>query len=142
MNTRVIVDASVWISRLMPQEVHHDTSRLWIEQFVAEGGTLIAPTFLLVEVAAGVSRKTGQAALSKEALKELSRVGSMLFVPVDLSLIQTAVDMATDLHLRAGDAIYLAVAHQLGLPLVSWDKEQLQRGSSIITTYTPANYVF
>lgn len=94
MNTRVIVDASVWISRLMPQEVHHDTSRLWIEQFVAGGGTLIAPTFLLVEVAAGVSRKTGQVALSKEALKELSRVGSMLFVPVDLSLIQTAIDNA------------------------------------------------
>ena len=26
--------------------------------------------------------------------------------------------------------------------LVSWDKEQLQKASTIITTYTPATYVF
>ena len=37
---------------------------------------------------------------------------------------------------------YVALAHQLNIPLVSWDKEQIQKASSLITTYTPENYIF
>ena len=61
---------------------------------------------------------------------------------MDSALVQAAVDAATDLQLRAGDAIYVALAHQMNIPLVSWDKEQLQRARSLIATYTPENYVF
>lgn len=61
---------------------------------------------------------------------------------MDASLVQLAIDAATDLQLRAGDAIYVALAHQLNIPLISWDKEQLQKASTLITTYTPENYVF
>ena len=61
---------------------------------------------------------------------------------MDVSLVQIAIDVATDLQLRAGDAIYVALAHQLNIPLVSWDKEQLQKASTLVTTYTPENYIF
>ncbi len=57
-------------------------------------------------------------------------------------LVQAAVNIALDLQLRAGDAIYIAVAQQLNLPLVSWDNEQLERGGRLITTYSPNNYPF
>jgi predicted nucleic acid-binding protein len=63
-------------------------------------------------------------------------------VPIDTVLIQAAVEVATDLQLRAGDAIYVALAHQLNIPLVSWDREQLQRAESLVSTYTPDNYTF
>ena len=66
----------------------------------------------------------------------------MQFVPMDSALVQAAIDAATNLQLRAGDAIYVALAHQMNIPLVSWDKEQLQRAGRLITTYTPENYVF
>lgn len=33
-----VVDASVWVSRLVPQDVHHSISRRWLEQYAAAEG--------------------------------------------------------------------------------------------------------
>ena len=142
MNIRVVVDASVWVSRLMPPEINHNASSFWVERFTAEGGLLAAPSFLLIEVAAGVSRQTRQPSVSKKALEDLNNANVIQFISMDEVLTQAAVDVAINLQLRAGDAIYVALARQLNIPLISWDKEQLPKASTIITTYTPATYVF
>ncbi len=138
----VVIDASVWVSQWRPQDANHDASRQWIERYAAEGGHVIASSFLSIEVAAAISRRTGDSSLAKEAVRKLHSFDAMHFIPMDSALVQAAVDVATDLQLRAGDAIYVALAHQMNIPLVSWDKEQLQRASRLIATYTPENYVF
>jgi predicted nucleic acid-binding protein len=142
MDVIVVTDASIWVSRLRPQDVNHDASRLWMERYTAAGGLLLAPVFLLIEVAAAISRRTGEPALAKKALEALNSTDAIQFIPIDSILIQAAVNTATDLQLRAGDAIYVAVAQQLSLPLVSWDKEQLERTGNLLTTYTPSTYPF
>lgn len=142
MDTRIVVDASVLVSQLMPQDTNHKTSLFWLNQFSAAGGLLVAPVFLQIEVAAAVSRRTGQPELSKNALENLNSTSAIQFVSLDSALVQAAINIATDLQLRAGDAIYVAVAHQLNIPLVSWDREQLERASSLIPTYTPDAYPF
>ncbi len=142
MDTRIVVDASVLVSQLMPLDTNHNTSLFWLNQFSASGGLLVAPVFLQIEVAAAVSRRTGQPDLSKKALENLNNTNAIQFVSLDSALIQAAINIATDLQLRAGDAIYVAVASQLNIPLVSWDNEQLERASSLIQTYTPGAYPF
>jgi predicted nucleic acid-binding protein len=122
MDTEVVIDASVWVSRLRPQDVNYDASRLWIERYTATGGTLIAPLFLMIEVAAAISRRTEEATLARVALEELKSTNIIHFLPMDSDLVQAAVNIALDLQLRAGDATYLAAARQLNIPLVSWDK--------------------
>jgi predicted nucleic acid-binding protein len=141
-NTKVVVDASVWVSRLIPQAVHHSASSGWIERYITTGNLLVAPALLLVEVAASVSRQRGQSALARSIVEDLSDTDELQLVPLDATLLQEAVNTAIDLQLRAGDAFYVAVAHQLGIPLVSWDREQLARASTIITTYSPITYPF
>ncbi|GAC1421889.1 MAG: hypothetical protein PVS3B3_01170 [Ktedonobacteraceae bacterium] len=49
---------------------------------------------------------------------------------------------ALDKQYKCCYATYVAVAHQLSIPLISWDKEQLQKASKIIQTYTPDTYPF
>lgn len=142
MDAAVVVDASVWVSRFIPQEIHHATSRLWMEQYISEGGLLVAPALIQVEVAAGIARQTGQPALAKAAIAFLNSLRAMRFVPLDSVLVSAAVDIAADLQLRAGDASYVAVANQLSIPLVSWDREQVERASRLIATYTPGSYTF
>jgi len=142
VDTRIVVDASVLVSQLMPLDTNHNTSLFWLNQFSASGGLLVAPVFLQIEVAAAVSRRTGQPDLSKKALENLNNTNAIQFVSLDSALIQAAINIATDLQLRAGDAIYVAVASQLNIPLVSWDNEQLERASSLIQTYTPGAYPF
>jgi predicted nucleic acid-binding protein len=142
MDPKVVVDASVWVSRLMPQDFNHNASSFWVERFTAEGGFLVAPSFLLIEIAASISRVAGDIALAKQIVEDINSDNMMQTVPLDAALVQTAVTIAADLQLRAGDATYVAVAHLLNIPLVSWDKEQLQRAGSLIPTYTPDNYTF
>lgn len=142
MNAMVVVDASVWVSWLRLPDVNHNASHLWIEHYITKGGMLVAPTLLAIEVAAAISRQTGQIVQAKEAVKSLYSLNAMCVISIDLTLVQTAVDIAADLQLRAGDVTYVAVAHQLGISLVSWDKEQLERSSRLITTYTPDTYTF
>jgi len=98
--------------------------------------------FLSLKVAAAISRGTGDFLLAKEAVKKLRDFTALNILPLDSTLIESAIDIATDLQLRAGDAIYVALAHQLNIPLVSWDKEQLAKARSLILAYTPENCPF
>src|SRR5229473_3672340 len=142
MPIRLVIDASVWVSYLGPQDVHHDASHSWVEQYTITGGLLVASSFLSLEVAAAVSRGTGDSSIAIEAVRRLHSFPAMHFVSLDSALIQDAIEAATNLQLRAGDAIYVALAHQLNIPLVSWDKEQLQKANTLVTTFTPESYTF
>ena len=84
----------------------------------------------------------GEIALAKETAKNLDTANEIRIVPLDTSLVWSAVEVAADLKLRTGDATYVAIARQLNIPLVSWDKEQLQRAANLVATYTPGDYAF
>ena len=138
----VVIDASVWVSMFIPQDVYQAPSRLWLENYTTGGSFLTAPAFLLVEVAAAIARRTQQVLLAQQAVQYLTTFGSLQLVTIDSLLIKDAIDAAINSRLRAGDAIYVALAQQLGIPLVSWDNEQLRRAGATIVTYTPDNYPF
>ncbi|HJT57504.1 MAG TPA: type II toxin-antitoxin system VapC family toxin [Ktedonobacteraceae bacterium] len=140
MNVSLVVDASVWVSWLRPVDINHSPSLIWMDHYIAKDGFLTAPTFFLVEVAASISRQTGQVMRAREAINQLRAISKIQIVAMDSALVEAAIDVATHLQLRAGDAIYVALARQLNIPLVSWDKEQLQKASTIITTHTPDTY--
>lgn len=142
MDARIVVDASVLISQLMPLDINHTTSLFWLNRFTTLGGRLIEPVFVQIEVAGALSRLTGLSDLSKNAIEELNSSDTIDFIPFDAELVQSAIEIASNLQLRAGDAIYVAMASQLNIPLVTWDKEQLQRGGSLVATYTPESYTF
>ena len=142
MDAKVVIDASIWVSQFRLQDVNRPPTRLWMKQYTTVNGLMIAPAFLLIEVAAAISRRTGEPALAKKAIEDLNDADIIQFVDTNAGLIQAAVDVAINLQLRAGDAIYVALARQLNIPLISWDKEQLQKASTIITTYTPDTYIF
>ncbi|MBV9709296.1 MAG: PIN domain-containing protein, partial [Ktedonobacteraceae bacterium] len=77
---------------------------------------------------------------AKDAIIKLNALSTMRIVPLDNDLILLSMNIAADLQLRAADATYVAVAQQLNIPLVSWDKEQLRKASSILAAYTPDTY--
>jgi len=141
MEKAVVVDASVWVSRLIPSDVNYDASYLWMEQYKITNKLIVSPAILLIEVAAAIARQTGNSDIAKEAVTKLSDLSMMRIIPLDNTLIRLSIDMAANLQLRAADAIYVAVAKHLSIPLVSWDKEQLRKASSLLTTYTPETYI-
>jgi predicted nucleic acid-binding protein len=127
----LVVDGSVWVSRFLPAEETHQESREWLERHIRAGGQLVEPLLLLVELSASISRHTGDAGLARETAERLTTLRSVRFVPLDRRLTALATRMAADMRLRAADAMYIAIAHQLGLPLLTWDRAQFERGGAI-----------
>jgi predicted nucleic acid-binding protein len=142
MDALLIVDASVWVSRQIPQDVNHAASCLWFDRYTTQGGRLIAPSLLLIEVAAAIARRTGQRDLAQRTALHLAELPVLRLVSLDAASVEAAITVAADRQLRAGDAIYVALAQQLGLPLVSWDDEQMRRSHSLVRTATPTTYAF
>jgi predicted nucleic acid-binding protein len=135
----VVIDASVWVSRLVTADVHYGETRRWLDQYVGGGSRLVAPVLLLLEVAGAVARRTGQTALAQQAVQYLESFAPLQIVILDTQLGSHAARLAADLHLRGADAACVALAHQLGIPLVTWDAEQQTRSASMVVTHTPAS---
>lgn len=125
MHPYIVVDASVWASRLMAQDANHVASRIWADRYYAKGGLLIAPEYMLIEIAAVLTRQTKRPQVVKRRVRSLYSYIPMQIEPVDAALVQKAIDVATELRLKAGDAVYVALAARMTVPLISWDNEQL-----------------
>lgn len=136
----VVVDASVWVSRYVPRDEHHRPSRRWLAARLEAGTIFAAPTLLPLEVASAIARRTGSAPHAERVAASLLSLPILRLVSLDVAFITEAVTVATSLRLRGADSLYVAVARQLGVPLVTWDAEQLARGSALVATYTPDTF--
>jgi len=132
-----VVDASVWVSRLVVGDVNHTRCQAWLQKQTSDGGLLVAPSLALAEVAGAISRRTGQRALAHRAVEVLLALPVLRLVSVDASLARLAAQLAAEHALRGADAVCVATASQLGLPLVTLDGEQLDRAKAIISTTSP-----
>ena len=132
-----VVDASVWVSVFLPQDAHHRTARRWLEDRVASGATIVLPVLLLSEVGGAIARQTRSPETAAEALKVIESVPGLRIVPVDHRLGRASADLAVRLRLRGADAVYVAVAAHLKIPLVTLDAEQRERAKDLIEVRTP-----
>ena len=132
-----VVDASVWVSLCHAGDRHHERSRRWLERRLAEGDRLVAPTLLRVEVAAAVRRLTGDQALADEAVASVDEPGWVELVDLDGERGRRAAEIAAAIGVRGADAVYLEIASRRGDTLVTWDRQQLERGSAVARVETP-----
>jgi predicted nucleic acid-binding protein len=132
-----VVDASVWVSRFLPADVHHGPSYRWLGEQVAQGEPVAAPLLVLAEVAGAVARRTGLSELGAHAVSLMQHLPNARLVTVDAELAQLGAQVAAALRLRGADALYVALARRLGIPLVTWDQEQRERGKYVATALTP-----
>jgi predicted nucleic acid-binding protein len=122
----VVVDASVWVSRLVTQDVFHIPVKTWLDEQRAGGIELLSPAFLLPEVGGAISRRTDPA-FGRQAVDLLENLPGLRLVEMDAALILEAAHLAAQLGLRGADATYVAVAARLNLPLVTLDEDQRNR---------------
>lgn len=133
----VVVDASVWVSLTLPQDVNNTLAKNWITRHTQSGGLLIAPDLLVVEVAGALSRITGHPQSGYRAANQLYILPFMRIARIDQALVSEAMRIAADYALRGADSMYVALAKMEGLPLVTFDNEQLTRPANTISTIRP-----
>ena len=133
-----VIDASVYVSLINAHDKEHASSWAWFEQAQSAHESLAAPSILLPEVAAALSRGVGDPALAHRVVQELRGSGLIELIPVTLSTAERAAVLAADHRIRGCDAVYGAMAHQRGEVLITLDHQQRDRVPSHIVAHTPA----
>jgi predicted nucleic acid-binding protein len=71
------------------------------------------------------------------ATEMMLRLPNLRLVPVDLRLSRLAADIAARLRVRGADSVYVGLAKALGIPLVTWDREHMERARPEIDVTAP-----
>ena len=133
----VVVDASIWLSALLRADPLYEETFRWLHGFLFEGGTVAAPIILVAEVAGAYARRTGQTDIAVRYALEIQSEPRVQLYSVNAALGDAAARLAAHLLLKGSDAVYVALAEGLDVPLVTRDREQLARGSTVIQAMTP-----
>jgi predicted nucleic acid-binding protein len=132
-----VIDASITVALINAHEKEHARSWAWFEQARMAGELIAAPVILLSEVAVALSRGVGDPVLAHRVVQQLSRTELIELVPVTLALAELAAAIAADHRIRGCDAVYVALADLLSEPLVTLDRQQLERGAAAVTVRRP-----
>ena len=133
-----VIDASVYVALINAQEPEHAASWAWFEAAREAREPLAAPVILLAEVAAALSRGVGDPPqLALQVVRQLEGASVIELVPVTPPLASRAAAIAASQRIRGCDAIYVALAEQMGARLVTLDAQQLERAAAIVETRRP-----
>jgi predicted nucleic acid-binding protein len=124
---RLILDASVAVAAAHPSEPTHAAALARVMRVLRGLDELVAPVIFPIEVAAALSRTGTPAAIVEQFVAPLVAEPTRLITigPRTAGRIQR---VAVRLRLRAADAAYVWLATREGVPLVTSDREMLQRG--------------
>lgn len=131
------LDASVIINAQRPTEPHAQASRAFFEIIKREQHKVFLPEIAIPEITAGLYRGTKDPELAYEFAMALRDLPNLSFVSVDRGLADLAARLIRETGLRGADAIYLALAQDYGLALVTLDKDQLQHGKRFVVVRRP-----
>jgi len=132
------VDASVFLNAFNPHEAGHGISHSFLAKLREQAVPIVAPTLLLPEVAAAISRGQGNATLAREFAAALIRLPHLVLVPLDVALARECATVAALHRLRGSDAVYATVALRFGSTLVTLDEEQRHRVAGVLPVQLPA----
>ena len=133
-----IIDASVLVADARPSDPSHAEAHTLLTHLRAEEGVVYLPTIVLAEVAAAISRGTGDSSMAERWVTGLEQLSLFRFVSVDKKLGQLAAKVAAQHQIRGCDAVYVALAKQQGVTLITLDRQQRERTPADLVARTPA----
>jgi predicted nucleic acid-binding protein len=132
----VVLDASVVLALLDPEDALHQAATHAVRQHRAEGARFVLPASVLAEVLVGVAR-LGDEALDQSRSQIVAAFGTP--VPLDESVAVNAARLrARHRSLRLPDAVVLATAQVLDAHVVLTGDRQWDRVDSRVKLIHPA----
>ena len=133
----VTIDPSVFVNAFSPLEAGSDKSLAFIARLKEQNNPIILPVLVLPEIVAALSRRQGTPDAVLQLVNEIKLLPGVIFIDIDESIANLAVDIAANNRLRGSDAVYAAVALRFGTELITLDKEQLERLPKVLSVRIP-----
>lgn len=135
--TALVIDASVWVSAADPSDTMSETSRAFLSRVAAQELSIALPEFAKLEIACALARRLRSAEHGRSLTDQMLESPRMSTYSVNRAVLRNAIQLGTRSFLRAGDAVYAAVAQRVEGQLVSWDRELIDRAGAV----TPEGWI-
>lgn len=136
--TELIVDASVFVAAALANEPNHKEAIGFLHLCASERVTRLAPAIIAAEVMGPVSRRTEKPILARQFFMSLRARPDFVMLSIDATIGNEAGEVASLQGVRGCDAVYIAFARLLGLPLITLDREQKDRAPADVEVFTPS----
>ncbi len=137
----ITIDASVLVAAGTPDDTASADATAFLAAAIAADLPAHQPTLTLVEVAAAIARRTGDADLALKAGQALLEMPGLVLHALDIDASADAAALAGRLHLRAADAVYAATALRHEATLVTLDDELRTRSRPAIDAVSPTEWL-
>ena len=127
----LVVDASVWVAAADSSDRFWELSRSFLTVAAERNIAVSIPAFAEVEVTCALARRVRDAQTGKMLGSGILKSLARKVHATDAVLIKGAVAIGADLFLRAGDALYAALADRVGGQIVTWDNELVSRANAV-----------
>lgn len=134
MVEQIVIDSCVIVAALLDKEKKHIECRNLLEKVKNGEYIAVEPYIVLVEIVAAIKRRTGSSYLAQRVKQDLCDINSIVFLDISSTRAHQAADIAQEIGVRGMDAIVIQIAKEFNAPLVSLDREMLERSKSIIMT--------
>ena len=135
------IDASVFVSAALPSEVQFSNIGAFLNKIRLWPRVLHRPTLLVPETAASLARCANNAGVGQNSVRWVTSFPGMNLISLDLARVLQAARLAATYRMRGADAVYVAVAQEIGTTLITWDAEMLSRGAQAVAVMTPSDWL-
>ena len=129
--TTLVIDASVWVSAADPKDDLSEPSRAVLSRVAARELPIVLPEFARLEIACALARRLRSAEHGRSLTGLMLESPRMSTYSVNRTVLRRAIELGTRNCLRAGDALYAAVARATEGQLVAWDRELIERAGAL-----------
>jgi predicted nucleic acid-binding protein len=137
----ITIDASVLVATGTPDDAAGADAAAFLTGAIAADVPIHQPTLTLVEVAAAIARRTGDADLALEAGQALLGMPGLVLHALDVDASADAAALAGRLQLRGADSIYAATALRHAATLVTLDDELRIRSRPVVDAVSPTEWL-
>jgi predicted nucleic acid-binding protein len=122
----------VIVAALRKQEVHYEAAKNLLEKVKDGNHIAIEPYIVLIEVVAAIKRRTGSTELAKRVKNDLLAIDTINFTDLESTRANDASEIALNLGVRGMDAIVIQTAKEFNIPLITLDKEIIEKAKSFV----------
>lgn len=136
---RLVVDSNIFVSGLDPKDVFHSECKPIIDRIVKMELEAVCPTLVLVEVVCVIKRRTSNELTARRTLKNLSRLPSIIWLELSFPVALKASILGSQTGVKGGDAVVIQVSEQLGIPLLTNDREIGSKAPKGVIVWDPSH---
>ena len=136
----MVVDASVWVAAFLVRDAHRVEVLEFLRRVVAVRAEAAIPALALAEIGGAIARRSSAPEPAVAAVDFIRAQDWIEVVPVGVALGEAAARLAIRNRLRGADAAYAALAAIRKVPLVTLDREIIDRAGDALVGMLPAQW--